>query len=146
MELDRDTALSHHREDSPPRTGGERTAGVPAPGAARPAATSPGPDADWSRQRPTAIVCHILERFHDPLRQNLSELSLMLDQVRTQHDDRHPALFAPLSATFRALKWDLLLHLEKEERVLFPLITRIDEALRTGVFPRTLALAIHQVA
>jgi regulator of cell morphogenesis and NO signaling len=118
MELDRDTAPYPGREDVSAHAGGEPAA--------------PGVEADWSRQRPAAIVCHLIEHFHDPLRQNLSQLSLMLDQVRTRHDERHPALFAPLSATFRALKWELLLHLEKEERVLFPLITRIDEAIRTG--------------
>ncbi len=83
-----------------------------------------------------ALVRHIIDQFHDPLRAELPRLSGLLTKVRAAHERRHPELIAQLNEHFHELKNELLPHLEREERVLFPFVLRLEEARALGFEPR----------
>ena len=89
-----------------------------------PAAAEP----NWSDVSLTALVRHIQQRFHEPLRVELPRLEAMLAKVVSRHGTHLPEVLLPLQHTFADLETELLAHMQKEDRVLFPMI----EALEAG--------------
>jgi regulator of cell morphogenesis and NO signaling len=90
--------------------------------AVAPAAAEP----NWNDASLTALVSHIQQRYHEPLRQELPRLSAMLEKVVTRHGDHLPETLLPLQRTFEALKAELLDHMTKEDRALFPVIVALE--------------------
>jgi regulator of cell morphogenesis and NO signaling len=91
------------------------------------AATAPNAsERNWSDAPLTALVDHIQERYHAHLRDELPRLDAMLAKVVSRHGDHLPEILAPLQETFRGLQLELLAHMVKEDRVLFPLIVALD--------------------
>ncbi len=68
-----------------------------------------------------ALINHIVERYHEPLRRELPELVAMAERVERRHGQR-PGCPLGLAQHLRAMHMDVLDHLSKEERVLFPMI------------------------
>jgi regulator of cell morphogenesis and NO signaling len=89
-----------------------------------PAASQP----NWANASLKALVEHIQRTYHGPLRLELPRLSAMLDKVVSRHGEQLPGMLLPLQQTFARLQRDLLEHMAKEDRVLFPFII----ALETG--------------
>jgi regulator of cell morphogenesis and NO signaling len=90
----------------------------------REAAATPSPLADWSEAPLPALVDHIVERYHQPLRRDLPVLLQLAAKVAQRHGAQVPALLAVREAC-EALAGEMLPHLEKEELVLFPFIVRL---------------------
>lgn len=67
------------------------------------------------------MIKHIISRFHDVHRQQLSELMPLAQKVASVHADHFPQALLPLLESMEA---ELLQHMMKEERVLFPMITQ----------------------
>jgi regulator of cell morphogenesis and NO signaling len=94
------------------------------------AAVMPAPDqVDWSDASLTALVRHIQHRYHTHLRAYIPYLDGMMAKVISRHGKDLSAVLPPLQASFEALRSELLAHMDKEDRVLFPFI----EALDAGV-------------
>lgn len=92
------------------------------------AATSSGDDhIDWSRQPLAALVAHIHNRYHEPLRDELPRLSAMADKVALRHGERLPHL-RELRDVFHTLDVELRDHMAKEEAVLFPAVISLETA------------------
>jgi regulator of cell morphogenesis and NO signaling len=73
-----------------------------------------------------ASICDHLEKTHHAyLKEELPRLEEMLEKVTRVHGERFPYV-AEVMAIFVPFAEDLLLHLHKEERVLFPAIRRIE--------------------
>lgn len=90
-------------------------------------ATSPATaEQNWFDAPLTALVRHIQERYHAHLRTELPRLDAMLAKVVSRHGDHLPAVLLPLQQTFLGLQLELLAHMLKEDRVLFPLIETLD--------------------
>lgn len=68
-----------------------------------------------------ALIGHIVERYHEPLRRELPELVAMAERVERRHGDK-PSCPRGLAAHLRGMYADLIEHMAKEERVLFPMI------------------------
>ncbi|HKP58311.1 MAG TPA: iron-sulfur cluster repair protein YtfE [Polyangiales bacterium] len=68
-----------------------------------------------------ALIDHILERYHEPLRRELPELIAMARRVETRHR-LTPGCPLGLADFLTSMHSEVLSHLEKEERVLFPMI------------------------
>jgi regulator of cell morphogenesis and NO signaling len=81
-----------------------------------------GGDRNWPSAPLSELVAHIQERFHEPLRQELPRLTAMMAKVVSRHGDHLPETLHPLQATLTALQDELLEHMAKEDRVLFPAI------------------------
>ena len=71
------------------------------------------------------LADHIESTHHVYLKQALPRLTILMDKVYHAHLSRHPELMR-LKTVLQSLRNDLEPHLLKEERVLFPLIRKLD--------------------
>jgi regulator of cell morphogenesis and NO signaling len=94
-------------------------------------ASQPGAGRDWRQESLTALTEHIIDTHHYFTRQELDRLEKLFDKVCSRHGENHPELFEA-QKTFYQLKQDLAPHMLKEEQVLFPYITRMEEAAGEG--------------
>lgn len=94
------------------------------------------PDADdgrdWSRAPLRELVAHIVQRYHERLREDLPRLGAMAEKVLSVHGDKHPDVLPDLAATFRRLQEEMEAHTLKEEMVLFPHIRRMERSAEDG--------------
>ena len=81
-----------------------------------------------------AVIAHIQEHYHQPLREELPRISAMLSKLVQRHGQRLPDLLPPLQATFERFRADLVLHMAKEDQGLFPALAKLD-ADRPGSHP-----------
>jgi len=82
---------------------------------------APPPD-DWRNLGD--LVRHIVHAHHHYVRRALPEITAGLNDLATRHGAVHPHLHQ-VRQTFAALGDALLMHMEKEEHILFPYITEL---------------------
>lgn len=75
----------------------------------------------WETAPFGATVDHILQRYHNVHRAQFEELVPLAQKVAQVHADTFPAEIAGLLADMRD---ELLMHMMKEERMLFPMINQ----------------------
>lgn len=80
----------------------------------------------WNDATLSAIIGHIQTRYHEELRGELPRIAAMVAKVVSRHGDQLPETLLPLQQTFSALHDELITHMEKEDRVLFPFIVGIE--------------------
>jgi regulator of cell morphogenesis and NO signaling len=85
---------------------------------------APGPAAEWAGMDTRELVDHIETTHHAYLHAELPRLDALAEKVAGVHGGRHPELLDVL-ADFRELTDELVPHLAKEERILFPMIRRL---------------------
>lgn len=86
---------------------------------------------DWS-QRSLSELCDNLEQMHHRfVRDELALIDAELKKVVARHSAEHPGL-KQVAAVVAQLQQELLAHLVKEERVLFPLVRHLES---TGTMP-----------
>ena len=85
-------------------------------------AVAPVPVPDWVAMGPAELVDHLEATHHAYLHRELPRLDAFAEKVAAVHGGRHPELLDVL-ADLRELTDDLVPHLAKEERVLFPRIS-----------------------
>lgn len=99
------------------------------PGTVLAALATAGPtddDHDCARMSPAQLVAHLVAVHHVYLHAELPELERLAAKVVSVHGARHPDL-ERVHALVRAIAEDLLPHLYKEERILFPsILTLLD--------------------
>jgi regulator of cell morphogenesis and NO signaling len=78
--------------------------------------------AAWTERGQAELIQHIIVRYHEPLREELHRLHGMALKVLRVHGEKDPERLSQLADTFSTLKDELLPHLDKEERILFPWI------------------------
>ncbi len=83
---------------------------------------------DWKREPLSELIAHVQNIHHKYTREEIVRLTALLEKVCSVHGKNHPELFE-IRATFAALGQELTMHLMKEERVLFPYIVRMEEAI-----------------
>lgn len=76
---------------------------------------------DWKQVPLDFLIHHIVDVHHAYARKELSQLEVYLSKVVKVHGGKHPELHGA-KAVFDELKVGLGTHLDKEERILFPLI------------------------
>ncbi len=84
-------------------------------------------DVDLAALTPTALCDHIETVHHRYLRSEMPRLAELVAKVNRVHGERHPEL-AELERVFAALRHELDSHLEKEEKILFPMIRELETA------------------
>ena len=75
----------------------------------------------WGTAPFSATVDHILQRYHNVHRAQFEELVPLAQKVAQVHADTFPAEIAELLAYMQN---ELLMHMMKEERMLFPMINQ----------------------
>jgi regulator of cell morphogenesis and NO signaling len=87
-------------------------------------ADEPEASPDWMNEPLPALCDHIVATHHQFLRQELPRLHGLLSKIARVHGEHHPELLQLLDV-FEPFSWDLDLHMDKEEQVLFPLVKRL---------------------
>jgi len=82
---------------------------------------------DWRNEPLTALVSYILETHHIFDREELDRIEPLMAKVASVYEKSHPELLE-IQTVFIAMKADLLTHMMKEERVLFPYIIELQQA------------------
>ena len=85
-------------------------------------------DRKWTEEPLADLVDHIVMTHHKYTRDEIARLRPLLQKVRSVHGQNHPELEVVLS-TFHELAQELTTHMMKEEAVLFPYITRMEESV-----------------
>ena len=85
-------------------------------------------------QDPCALIEHIISRHHVYVRETMPVIQHHLSKVATAHSARHPEL-PFIEAKFSKIAADMSLHMVKEERVLFPYIRALADAVSHGTPP-----------
>lgn len=83
-------------------------------------------------RKPDEVVDFIVAHHHAYVRDALPRIAAQTRQVTQAHGDRHPELY-DVAQLFDRLAHDMLAHMDKEERILFPWIVG---ACRQGESPR----------
>jgi regulator of cell morphogenesis and NO signaling len=82
---------------------------------------------DWSGKNLSTIASGIVTTFHACTREELMTLEPLADKVLSVHGERRSEL-AEVRTLLGELKGDMLPHMLKEEQVLFPYVTQLEEA------------------
>ena len=82
-------------------------------------------DHNWFIAPFTELTAHIVRTYHAPLREELPRLEAMAAKVAKVHGAKDDRLVR-IAAIVSDLSDDLLMHMEKEEQILFPAINAIE--------------------
>ena len=85
-------------------------------------------DRNWQTEPLGDLVSHITNTHHKYTRDGIARLTPLLAKVCSVHGTNHPELLE-LRDIFSGLTQELAVHLMKEEKVLFPYIVRMEEAV-----------------
>jgi regulator of cell morphogenesis and NO signaling len=88
------------------------------------------PEKDWRSEPLTELAQHIVDKHHAFTQSEIGRLTGLIAKVVTAHGKNHPEL-SRVQATFTGLSEELREHMRKEEELLFPYITQMEEAART---------------
>lgn len=88
-------------------------------------------DRDWSHQPLVDLIAHISETHHAFVREECPRIERLAGKVVSVHGTNHPELLQ-VKETFSALAGELMLHLTKEEQILFPYIALMEQADTAG--------------
>jgi len=87
--------------------------------------------ADFSHAGLGELAAHIVNTHHSYVKQEIPRLQKLLAKVVPVHGHNHQELFE-VQQVFAALAEELTTHMMKEERVLFPYVTSIEQAAQSG--------------
>jgi len=87
-----------------------------------------GAGRDWQRASLTDLIAHIISTHHKYVRKEITRLGPLFEKVCSVHGKNRPELLQ-IEETFEALAQELTMHMMKEEMVLFPYVTRMEEAV-----------------
>lgn len=82
---------------------------------------------DWNKRSLTELMNHIVQKHHTFCRAEVARIRALLDKVTQVHGSLHSEL-RRIQALFTELSGELLVHLFKEEQVLFPQIVNTEGA------------------
>jgi regulator of cell morphogenesis and NO signaling len=96
------------------------------------AAGTAGPaGSDWAQASMTQLIGHIVTTHHEYVKSELPRLAMLAERVVNRHGDTQAHLPA-LKEVLGQLDEELTHHLAKEEHVLFPYISKLEEAHTSG--------------
>jgi regulator of cell morphogenesis and NO signaling len=110
-------------------------------------ASASGSARDWRREPLSDLIAHINATHHRYVRTEIARLTPLLEKVCGKHGENHPEL-KHIQVIFRGLAQELTHHMMKEEMVLFPYISRMEEAVTAGdpVLPPPFGTVANPVA
>ena len=102
------------------------------------------------------LIQHIVRTHHQYVRRELPRLAQMAHKVAGKHGERAPELIA-VEKMLDQLRAEMFAHLQKEEQVLFPFISQMDQdpiaacstsrgCFRTVALPVSMMIAEHESA
>ncbi len=89
---------------------------------------------DLSQATPTKLIRYIVETHHAYVHSELPRLQAMAARVAAKHGSIHPEATL-VERDLARLAEELILHLNKEERILFPYIEDLERSMEENVAP-----------
>ncbi len=90
-----------------------------------------GPDGlDWLATPLCELTRHIREKHHRYVRAAIPCTSALLDKVAGVHGKNHPEI-AEIGRLFTEVGREMIMHMQKEEQILFPYIDAMEQAVNT---------------
>ena len=89
---------------------------------------------DWQAAPLAGLIEHIIHTHHKFTREELARLEPLLDKVCKVHGQNHPEMLE-IRRAFAGLSQELTLHMMKEERILFPYIVELEQAIQRRQAP-----------
>jgi len=83
---------------------------------------------DWENEPLGELVGHIRSTHHKYTREEVARLNTLFAKVHSVHGEKHPELHS-MQVVFHGLAQELGLHMMKEEKILFPYIVHVEEAV-----------------
>lgn len=96
-------------------------------------AVESSPAAEWTTMSAAELVDHLESVHHRYLHEEMPRLAELAAKVRSVHGGNHPELHQ-IADTYNRLRDELDPHLQKEERVLFPMIRELATAVDAPAF------------
>ena len=91
---------------------------------------STAPQTDWRNASLADLAQYIVDKHHSFTRTEIARLATLINKVVTAHGTNHPEL-CRVQTIFGGLAEELREHMRKEEELLFPYISEMEEAART---------------
>ncbi|ABF39370.1 protein of unknown function DUF542, ScdA-like protein [Candidatus Koribacter versatilis Ellin345] len=86
---------------------------------------------NWSISTVSEVLDQILSRHHVYVREESPRIQQLFAKVASKHGENHPEL-VQAKELFDALAGELMVHLMKEEQILFPYVRRMEESQVSG--------------
>jgi regulator of cell morphogenesis and NO signaling len=86
---------------------------------------------NWQTESLASLITHIESKHHRFTREEFDSIEPLLAKVCSVYGERRPELFQ-IQELFGELKIELLLHMKKEENILFPYIIEMEAAASAG--------------
>lgn len=87
---------------------------------------TPSGQKDWNTETLENLINHIVDTHHQYLRDDLPRLFHLTQKVASRHGERDTHLYKVLEV-YVSMANELLAHIEKEEKVLFPMIIEMEK-------------------
>ena len=84
-------------------------------------------EANWTSAPLSDLTRHICERHHRYVREAVPRVHILLDKVGAKHGENHPEI-ADIQRLFTEVGREMIMHMQKEEHILFPYIDALEKA------------------
>jgi regulator of cell morphogenesis and NO signaling len=84
-------------------------------------------DANWTSASLSDLTRHVRERHHRYVREAIPRIQVLLEKVAAKHGERHPEI-RRIRALFIEVGQEMIMHMQKEEQILFPYIDALEKA------------------
>ena len=82
---------------------------------------------NWTAAQLCELTRHIRENHHRYVRDAIPRTQNLLDKVMAKHGERHPEI-ADIRGFFAEVGREMIMHMQKEEQILFPYIDGLERA------------------
>lgn len=90
-------------------------------------------EANWISAPLSDLTRHIRERHHRYVREAISRIQALLEKVAAKHGERRPEIRL-VRTRFIEIGQEMIMHMQKEEQILFPYIDALEKAKITHGF------------
>ena len=84
-------------------------------------------EANWTSAPLSDLTRHIRERHHRYVREAIARVQPLLDKVEAKHGKSHSEI-ADIRRLFAEVAREMIMHMQKEEQILFPYIDALEKA------------------
>ncbi len=84
-------------------------------------------DANWVAVPVGELTRHICEKHHRYVREAIPRIRTLVEKVKARHGENHPEI-ATIQGLFSEVGGEMLMHMQKEEQILFPYIDALGRA------------------
>jgi regulator of cell morphogenesis and NO signaling len=84
-------------------------------------------EASWTAAPLCELTRHIRERHHRYVREAIPRVQNLLEKVAAKHGENHPEI-AEVRRLFAEVGREMIMHMQKEEQILFPYIDAVERA------------------